>query len=56
MILLMAQGRRIIDIAATVGVTRRFVYKWTARFLVHGTEGLWELPRGGRDLRGEETP
>ena len=44
-ILLVADGRRIMDIAATVGTTRRYVYKWTARFLVHGVDGLWDLPR-----------
>ena len=55
-ILLMAERRRVIDIAATVGISRTKVYKWTARFLVHGTDGLWALPRGGRALRGEETP
>ena len=46
-ILLMAEGRRIKEIAATVGTTRRFVYKWTARFLVQGVDGLWDLPRPG---------
>jgi transposase len=30
----------ITDIAATVGMSRRFVYKWAKRFLEKGVEGL----------------
>ena len=40
MILLVAEGMPITDIAATVGVSRRFVYKWVQRFLEHGLAGL----------------
>ena len=32
-ILLLADGVTISDIAATVGISRRFVYKWAQRFL-----------------------
>ena len=32
-ILLLADGVPISDIAATVGISRRFVYKWAQRFL-----------------------
>ena len=39
-ILLMADGVPITDIAATVGIRRRFVYKWVQRFLEKGIEGL----------------
>src|SRR5262245_24733337 len=39
-ILLMAEGVPITDIAATVGISRRFVYKWAQRFLAQGLEGL----------------
>ena len=53
-ILLMAEGRRIKEIAATVGTTRRFVYKWTARFLVQGVDGLWDLPRPGAGAHREQ--
>jgi len=36
------------QIAATVGITRRFVYKWAQRFLQEGLEGLADKPgRGG---------
>ena len=40
MILLVAEGRPITDIAATVGISRRFVYKWVQRFLAQGVRGL----------------
>jgi DNA invertase Pin-like site-specific DNA recombinase len=39
-ILLLADGVTITDIAATVGISRRFVYKWVQRFLEKGVEGL----------------
>lgn len=51
LILLVAEGGRIVDIAATVGISRRHVYKWTARWLVHGIDGLYELPRGAAAVR-----
>jgi len=40
MILLLADGMTITDIAATVGISRRFVYKWAQRFVEEGLEGL----------------
>jgi biotin operon repressor len=39
-ILLMAEGMPITDIAATVGISRRFVYKWVQRFREKGMDGL----------------
>ena len=49
MILLLAEGVTISDIAATVGISRRFVYKWAQRFLEQGVEGLADKPgRGSR--------
>src|SRR5712691_7590792 len=54
-ILLMADGRSISDVAATVGISRRFVYKWVQRFLAEGVEGLADKPgRGSR--RGSRQP
>ena len=48
-ILLVAEGMSISDVAATVGISRRFVYKWVQRFLAHGMEGLTDkLGRGHR--------
>ena len=39
-ILLVAEGMPISDVAATVGISRRFVYKWVQRFRENGLEGL----------------
>jgi len=44
-LLLLADGMPITDIAATVGINRRFVYKWVRRFLEQGVEGLADKPR-----------
>jgi hypothetical protein len=46
MILLVAEGRTISDVATLVGISRRFVYKWVQRFLAQGVEGLRDKPRG----------
>jgi transposase len=41
----------ITDIAATVGISRRFVYKWVQRFLEQGLAGLAnKRERGHRRL------
>ena len=50
-ILLRADGVAITDIAALVGLSRRFVYKWTWRFLEQGITGLADKP--GRGHRRE---
>lgn len=47
-ILLLAQGESISQISRTVGIRRRFVYKWANRFLDQGIEGLHEKPGRGR--------
>ena len=47
-ILLMAERVPIAHIAATVGVSRRFVYKWVQRFLQDRLEGLADKPGRGR--------
>jgi transposase len=48
-ILLVADRMSISDVAATVGISRRFVYKWARRFLEKGLEGLANKPgRGSR--------
>src|SRR5437588_7774483 len=48
-ILLRADRVPITQIAATVGISRRFVYKWIQRFLQAGLEGLAD--RQGRGFR-----
>src|SRR4030095_1167969 len=49
MILLLADGVTTPDIAAAVGISRRFVYKWVQRFLQEGLEGLAD--KAGRGSR-----
>ena len=44
-ILLMASNTPISTIAQTVGISRRFVYKWVYRFLKHGICGLRDIQR-----------
>jgi Helix-turn-helix domain len=46
-ILLVTDGMSISDVAATVGISRRFIYKWVQRFLVKGLEGLADKPGRG---------
>jgi len=49
-ILLLANGMTITDIAATVGMSRRHAYKWIQRFMQDGVEGLTDRPqRRGRN-------
>jgi hypothetical protein len=57
-ILLIADGVPITDVAAMVGITRGFVYKWAQRFLEQGVEGLADKPgRGGyRRVPRQATP
>ena len=43
----MADRVPISDVAATVGISRRFVYKWVQRFLEKGVEGLTDKPGRG---------
>ena len=48
-ILLIADGIPISHVAATVGISRRFVYKWAHRFQEHGVAGLTDKSdRGSR--------
>jgi DNA invertase Pin-like site-specific DNA recombinase len=47
-ILLLEEGMSISVIARTVGISRRFIYKWVQRFLAAGVEGLVDQPRYGR--------
>ena len=48
-ILLLADGVPLTAIAAMVGISRRFIYKWARRFLEQGLAGLADKPgRGSR--------
>src|SRR4029450_8097669 len=52
-----AAGVTITAIAATVGISRRFVYKWAQRFLEKGIEGLTDKPgRGYRRVSPQSAP
>src|SRR5256884_7642261 len=53
-ILLLADRVPISHIADTVGISRRFVYKWVQRFLQEGLEGLADRPGRGRRLGPDE--
>jgi len=55
-ILLMADGMPISDVAATVGISRRFVYKWVRRFGAEGVEGLADKPGRGYHRRVSRQP
>ncbi len=50
-ILLMADRVPISHIADTVGISRRFVYKWAKRFQQYGLEGLADQPGRGTGRR-----
>ena len=55
MILLLADGMTITAIAATVGISRRFVYKWAKRFIQYGVDGLTDKPgRGHRPVSSQQ--
>ena len=47
MILLVADRVPLSRIADTVGISRRFVYKWAQRFLQDGLQGLEDKPGRG---------
>ncbi len=47
-ILLMSEGASISDISRTVGIRRRFIYKWVERFQTLGVPGLSDKTRRGR--------
>ena len=56
LLLLRAEGMPICTIAATVGISRRFVYKWVRRFLAQGLAGLADKPRRGSRAQAAPGP
>jgi hypothetical protein len=48
LILLLADGVPITEIAATVGLSRRHAYKWIQRFMQEGLVEMHEKPGRGR--------
>ena len=57
-VLLLADGRPLSQVAAMVGVARNSVYKYAARFLAQGVDGLRDGPRhrNATGLHGYDTP
>jgi hypothetical protein len=54
-ILLVADRMAISTVAATVGISRRFVYKWAKRFIQYGVDGLADKPgRGHRPVSHQQ--
>ncbi len=49
--LLVAKGTSISDTARTVGIQRKFVYKWVQRYQDEGINGLYDKLRPGRPSR-----
>jgi CRP-like cAMP-binding protein len=49
-VLFLADGMTITDIATTVGLSRRHVYKWIQRFVQEGLEGLEDKLRYNRPI------
>ena len=47
-ILLIADGHSVTNIARSVVIRRRYVYKWSERFLEAGLAGLEDKKRSGR--------
>ena|SRR6516164_519151 len=56
LIVLVADGMPLSDVAATVGISRRFIYKWVRRFLERGVEGLADKPRSRLGYKNNGPP
>jgi hypothetical protein len=54
-ILMLADGATITDIANAVGMRRRFIYKWAKRFTQQGLPGLNDKPGRGRPATAPQT-
>lgn len=55
-LLLLTQGLTITEVAHRVGISRRFVYKWVARFEAQGLDGLRDKARPGRTPAQSKEP
>ena len=47
-ILLLADGQSVSDVARQVAMGRRHIYKWVERFKAQGLRGLYDKPGRGR--------
>jgi transposase len=48
LLLLLAEGRSVSHIARVIGMARRHIYTWAARFIHQGINGLYDKPGRGR--------
>jgi transposase-like protein len=51
-LLLLAEGCTITDVAQRVGLSRRHIYKWLWRYAAEGLAGLNDRPGRGAKPRG----
>lgn len=57
LLLLLADGGTITEVADTCGIARRHVYKWHQRWCQFGLEGIKDKPgRGGQRKAPHATP
>jgi len=47
-VLLLADGEKLVHVASKIGVSEPVVRKWCKRYLKTGLQGLHDLPRSGR--------
>lgn len=52
---MLSSGESISQISRTVGIRRRFIYKWAARFQEEGIDGLNDRPGRGRSTAAPAT-
>jgi hypothetical protein len=55
-ILMLADGFSISEISRTVGIRRRFIYKWAYLFLEERVPGLTDRPGRRQSSQNPETP
>jgi hypothetical protein len=48
-LLLVAQGHSLTEVAAKVGIARQFITKWVKRYQAYGLDGLRDAPRHGKE-------
>lgn len=54
-VLLVASGKRVSEVAALFGTSRRIVYHWITTYLkYHEPSSLFEAPRSGRPLSAQD--
>ena len=54
--MMLADGHSVSQISRTVGIRRRFIYKWAYRFLEERLPGLADRPGRGYSSKAPEAP